>query len=215
MERLSTPLLCLTLQHVIDQPDAVEGLLREYPQIERCIPLTLKEVFSMPTIPDALTTSKYVLALWYMLPKIQDTKRKYLAAAEAGLVYLLPYIDPHPHVLYTIQEAMWAAIKGRQLETLKYLLSLIVPNTTSFPIVQGSLTVAGRNGDIDAVKYILLWMSSNYSPEQVNTAISHVLIELTNAKWLVQMGIHGNVDAITAAEIFLSSMLNHPEKWKS
>ena len=215
MERLSAPLLCLTLQHVIDQPDVAEELLREYPQIERCVPLALKEVFDMPTIPDTVMTFKYVRALWHQLPELQDIKDKYLASAREGLIYLLPYIIPHPDI-YTISEAVWAAIEGRQLDTIKYLLSLIVPNKRSLHIIRSSLTAAGGYGFTEAMKYILSWMASNYSPEQINDAISHhVLLELEVNRLNVQFGATpGNIDAITSAQTFLSSVLNHPEKWK-
>ena len=91
---LPVPLHCLTLQHIIDAPDAVEGYLVENPEAVKCLPIVLRDVFfggdaawDLPEcrrIPSAQTTLNYLRALWVNISVYN--------AAESGMAYLIPYV---------------------------------------------------------------------------------------------------------------------------
>ena len=52
MESLPAPLFCLTLAHSIDDVNAVERLLAEYPvETEQCIPIALRSILETKDLP--------------------------------------------------------------------------------------------------------------------------------------------------------------------
>jgi hypothetical protein len=69
MSELPRSLKCLTLAHVLDDPDAVEGLLAQDPDTESCIPIALRtmlETDELPPVPyfSAEQLLKYLNLLW-------------------------------------------------------------------------------------------------------------------------------------------------------
>lgn len=147
MEKLPDVLVCLTLQHIIDKRNAVEVLLSERTDaVEKCLPVALKEVFSMPTIPDSSITLKYLTALWTG----DYSCNSYIDAARQGLIYLLPFINPSPNDLWA-RRALLAAAAGGQLDVVKYLLNGQLHNE----IPDSLLTSAAISNSLDTLNYVL------------------------------------------------------------
>jgi hypothetical protein len=122
MERLPTALICVNAQYVIDDPDAIEVLLREDPSIEKCLPLALKEAFNIATIPNTNTMLESLLILWRDIPEEKDRDDIYTDAASKGLTYLLSYIiaNPNQHLAWT---ALTWAIKYGHIDTIQFLIN--------------------------------------------------------------------------------------------
>jgi hypothetical protein len=140
MEQLPRGLVCITLEHVIDDVDAVEALLAQDQKYENCIPLALKDVFHLQRIPDARLTLIMLRILWPTdMPRYD---RLYLAAGE-GLTSLVAHILEGSSELqedtHTVSVALDEAAGGRHNDTIKLILSYIPERYR-----QGSLDYALR-----------------------------------------------------------------------
>ena len=140
-------LVCLTVQHIMDDPDAVEGLIREYnvDEIMRCMPLALKEVLNMPTVPDVRTLHDYLYEMWrpFTETEVLNARRilservyksgaisgiysdgtrlaRYRSATKKGLVYLLPFINSDPDCA-EVDHILGFAIYAQQLNVVDYI----------------------------------------------------------------------------------------------
>ena len=95
-------LACLTLSHVIDDIDAVEGYLSEDPSAPQCMPIILRDLFfSNPkntgwqipmssSIPSGATTLRYLSVLW----SSNTVYQQIIDAGRLGALYLIPYLFP-------------------------------------------------------------------------------------------------------------------------
>jgi hypothetical protein len=102
MEKLPLPVSCLTLSHIIDDVDAVEGYLAEDASAASCLPVLIRDHFFMNervekyglplnnTIPDAASTLAYLTALW---KHVGDYAAQIIDAARNGAAYLIPYFE--------------------------------------------------------------------------------------------------------------------------
>ena len=165
---LPVPLHCITLQHIIDDSDAVEGYLAEHPEAERCFPLIIRDVFFMnpenrlwnlpirTDIPDASTTLRYLLPLW-----TENEYDAFVRTGQLGTTYLLPCLvqlycasrrcDTPPRRLLT--ETVFAAAASGQTDTLLLAILMggsiirgILPDSSK---LEWAVDVAASNGHVE------------------------------------------------------------------
>ena len=124
MDILPKSLLCLTLEHSLDDPGTVERWLSEYPEMEECIPIALRHVLEVSDLPPVpFFSSAELLEHLLMLWGSDGLDDKLVDAANNGLTYLVAHFlmrgaDIH---VYGDNALRWAAQNGHTA-TVKLLL---------------------------------------------------------------------------------------------
>ena len=125
MSFLPRNLLCLTLAHNINDANAIERWLDEYPEAEACIPIALRSVLETSDLPPVpfFSTSKlleYLTILWKNAP----INNKLVEAASDGLTHLVAYLLGRGANIHAFSDdALNFAVRENHTETVKLLLN--------------------------------------------------------------------------------------------
>lgn len=207
---LPSRLICLTIRHVINDPDAVEGLLAENSNATACLPAALKEAFNMPTVPDASATYKYLRTLWdaTFMSNTTDLDAKRLAAegtapflsmhdaytkaASNGATYLLDYVTTTPDQ-QMVYFAMVHAASTNEVGTLMYLLDRFYG--AGAPVPSDVLNSAVNANAVKSVRAILDRGIADYNGAEY-TPLSRGISDYNGIEYILSADMSPNLDSL-------------------
>ena len=153
MSFLPRNLICLTLAHNINDANAIERWIGEYPEVDTCIPIALRSVLETSDLPPVpfFSTSKLLQHLRIMW-KNAPINNKLIEAVTDGFIYLVVYFLNNGADIHAFNnQALNSAVNENHIDIIKLLLDRGVKILAS----TNWLTIPIQNGRPDIVRLLL------------------------------------------------------------